>query len=378
MKLIATLGTTPTNFKHIYKIDDKSYEEFFSFLALKKHFDIDDKDVIIVGTKDTQNKQKEYIQNFKFIEIDADNFDDVFAKTLNIMDNDSIVDLTQSFKSLGYGAILSYNFSKSVGKRVKDIFYAQVQNNCNAGNSNCEFVFQSLKRYEEIVDLVREINIFITSWYVLNQEKEEEFKIIHNSLLNISKKLLINDLDILKHIEKIENEIKRLKDNKDYEYLHIHLEKLNEEITELKEVESEEKEFIKFIKFSRLYFNKNFLLQSLTMLFEAIGAFVEYKTKDNFVCRSQKGEFTKQDNKYNYRNCLKSKLSVVRYGKKIYYEYYQNIKINNLRIFSEHFVKVDELRNNSAHVFINGKTDEDFKSDIEKELQFFESYLLEI
>jgi len=376
MKLIATLGTTNAKFKHIYKIDNQNYEEFFSFLALKKYFDIDDRNVIIIGTKDTKNKQKEHIKNFQFVEVDADNFDEVFARTLNNLDDDSIVDLTQSFKSLGYGAILSYNFSRSIGKKVKDIFYAQVQNNCSPSNNSCEFIFQSLKRYEEIVDLVREINIFVTSWYVLNQEKEEEFKKIHNNLLSISKKVLINDLDILENIKVIEKEIKRLRDNEKYEYLYTHLDKLEEEINKLKVAVIEEKEYIKLIKFSRLYLNKNFLLQSLTMLFEAIGAFIEYQTKDDFICKSKKGNFTKQDNKYKFRNCLKSKLSVVRYNQKIPNYLYHFIKIKNLENFAKHFVNVDELRNNSAHAFINGKKGaDDFKSEIEKEIEFFERYL---
>ena len=81
MKLIATLGTTKAKFIHKCEINNNSsYKEKFSFLALKKHFNIKDEDVIIIGTKETKEKQKEYIKNFNFIEVNTDDFDDVFAK----------------------------------------------------------------------------------------------------------------------------------------------------------------------------------------------------------------------------------------------------------------------------------------------------------
>jgi hypothetical protein len=373
MKLIATLGTTSVNPDrlHLYKIEDKSYKEYFSFLALKRHFNIEDKNIIIIGTKETKNIQKEYIKNFEFIEVDADNFNEVFAKTLKTLKNKSIIDLTQSFKSLGYGAILSYSFSKSIGKEIKDIFYAQVQNNCNPSKNKCQFIFQSLKRYEEITDLVKEIEIFLTSWYVLSQKKEE-FSKIHNNLLKISQKLLINDLDISENVIDIKKEIKVLKNNPSYEFIHNHLDKLENEIDNIKKTINNI-EYLKLFKFSKLYFNKNLLLQSLTMLFESIGAFIEIKTKDNFKCKNKKGEFSKNDDKYKFRNCLKSKLSVIRYDKSLPEYLFRFIKIKNLKNLAKHFVKVDELRNSSAHVFINGKTDIlDFKEEIKKELEFFE------
>jgi hypothetical protein len=372
MKLIATLGTTPTNYKHTYIIENKTYKEYFSFLALKKHFNINDKNIIIIGTKETKERQKNHIDKFNFIKVNADNFNDVFAKTLNTLANESIIDLTQSFKSLGFGAILSYSFSKSIGKNVKDIFYAQVQNNCNPTRNECKFIFQSLKRYEEITDLVKEIEIFINSWYVLPQHKEE-FNNIHSILLKISKKLLINDLDILENLKNIKREIKNLKEDKKYEFIHNHLNKLEEEINSLSNASQKNKEYLKLFEFSKLYFNKNLLLQSLTMLFESIGAFIENQTENNFKCKNKKGEFTKKDNKYYFRNCLKSKLSIVRYGKPIPSYLFHFIKIQDLKKLAQHLVKVDELRNNAAHVFINGKRNIiDFKKEIENELKFFE------
>jgi len=388
MKLIATLGTTKPKNLHTYYIENKKYEKPFSFLALKDYFNIDDNDVIIIGTKDTKEEQEKYIKNFQFVEVNADNFREVFEKTINSIENDSIVDLTQSFKSLGYGALLSYFYSKSIGKKVKDIFYAQVQENCNPGVQNCTFVFQSLKEYEEIVELVREINVFLDSWYVIKQEKEEDFKIIHNNLLEISNKLLLNDLDVLDNIEEINKEIDRLysveeenvggdgNTRKTYGFLFNHLNSLQEELNNIKSTLLLSEESKKMFTFAKLFLKKNLLLQSITILFEAIGAYVEEKTENNFKCKKGEKIYTKNDDKYKFRNCIKSKLSVVRYNKQIPNYLRKIIMINDLENFAKHYMLVDELRNNSAHVFINGKVNKhaSLKEKLEEEISFFEKY----
>ena len=54
MKLIATLGATLPKHQHNYQIDNKTFNENFSFEALKKFYQIDDKDVVIIGTSKTK------------------------------------------------------------------------------------------------------------------------------------------------------------------------------------------------------------------------------------------------------------------------------------------------------------------------------------
>ena len=49
----------------------------------------------------------------------------------------------------------------------------------------------------------------------------------------------------------------------------------------------------------------------------------------------------------------------------------KNIKITDLNEFTKHLMKLNELRNNSAHAFINSKKAELFKNDIKNEIEFF-------
>jgi hypothetical protein len=371
MKLIATLGTTPVKYTHQYFIDEMSYEVKFSFLALKEHFNIKDEEVIIIGTKETKNRQKEYIENFNFIEVNADDFDDVFAKAIKTFENNAILDLTQAFKSIGYGSLLSYMFSKGIGKQVKDIYYAQVQDNCNPSEKQCEFVFQSIKRYEDIVDLVREINTFLHSWYVINQQKEEEFKIIHNNLLEISQNLLVNNLNVDENVNELLKEINRLLEEEKYGYLHSHLEKLKEEVLKIQGALNS-KESLKMYKFSKLCFEKNLLLQSLTLLFEAVSAYLE-EIVSNYKCYKNKKQYTKESNKYKFRNCLKSDLIGNR--KKNHCKDFWNNKIKNCDKFRKNFIRIDEMRNDSAHVFINGSKLREFREEIKSLIDFFDNYI---
>ena len=371
MKLIATLGATKPTFKHKYFIEDKIFEVNFSFEALKEFYQISDDKVIIVGTSKTKEVLGEYILNYQFQEVSSDDFESIFEIFIGLIEKGDIIDLTQSFRSLPIGAFLSYGFSKSLGTELKDIFYAQIRDNKNPVKESCEFDFISLKRYDDMVELLREINLFLESYQVLKKEAED-MKVIHNNLVSISDKLYSNNLDIQNEIDELLKEIKRVKEK--YSFLTTHLEKLENEIQKLQLVLNF-KESLRFINMSEILFEKNMLLQSLTMLFEGSLAYLDEKTKASFICQKGSEKYTKNSDKYKFRNCLKSKISRVRYGKHILPFIKQAIQINDLEEYAKHLVKVDELRNNSAHAFINSEKAELFKEDIEKELEYFKSVI---
>jgi len=369
MKLIATLGATKPTFKHKYFIEDKMFEVNFSFEALKEFYQISDDKVIIVGTSKTKEELGKYILNYQFQEVSSDDFESIFEIFINLIEEGDIIDLTQSFRSLPIGAFLSYGFSKSLGKELKDIFYAQVRDNKNPVSESCEFDFISLKRYDNMVELLREINLFLESYQVLKKDLED-MKIIHNNLVSISDKLYSNNLDIKDEINELLKEIERVKEK--YNFLNQHLNKLEKEIEKLRLVLNF-KESLRFINMSEILFEKNMLLQSLTMLFEGSLAYLDEKVNRFFICQKGKEKYRKSDDKYKFRNCLKSKISIVRRGGKISDSVKHNIRINNLEEYAQHVVKIDELRNNAAHAFINSEEAKLFKEDIKKELEYFKN-----
>jgi hypothetical protein len=144
--------------------------------------------------------------------------------------------------------------------------------------------------------------------------------------------------------------------------LHSHLEKLKEEILKIQDALNS-KESLKMYKFSKLCFEKNLLLQSLTLLFEAVSAYLEEIVNDKYVCKNKKGEFDKNSNKYQFRNCLKSKLIGRREFSSCPKEW-KRLLGRNCEKFRKNFIRIDEMRNDSAHVFINGSKLKEFKDEI--------------
>ena len=167
-------------------------------------------------------------------------------------------------------------------------------------------------------------------------------------------------------------EIYRLFQKEKYAYLYSHLEKLKEEILKIQDALNS-KESLKMYKFSKLFFEKNLLLQSLTLLFEAVSAYLEEIVGD-YRCNKKDKIYTKESNKYNFRNCLKSDL--IGYRKFEHCKNFWSNKIKKCNKFRKNFIKIDEMRNDSAHVFINGSKLKEFKEEIKSLIEFFEGYFL--
>jgi len=369
MKLIATLGATSVDKDHIYIINDKKHHAKISPLALKEHFKIKDEDVYIIGTKQTKERLGDIISKFNFVEINEDSLENVFETAVKYIEKDDIVDLTQGYRSFPFGVFLALNFSKIMDKDPYDVYYAQIQNiTCNYRNEICSHKFVSLKKYLEIGDLAREINSFVTSWYVVEYDIDN-FETIKSLLNALSKKLLSNDLNVVSDIEKLENEISKIKIK--YPFLNEHLNLLINETERIKSALIIKNDYKKFYSMAQMYFKKGLMLQTLTMLFEALNAYLAEIVPDNFYCYKNNIKYYKTSkNRYAFRNCVKNKL---RKEKSCEEWFFRNLK--NCKEFRKNFRRIDEMRNDSAHAFINGNTLENFHKEIESLLNFFAKYL---
>ncbi len=369
MKLIATLGATSVDKDHIYIINGKKYNAKISPLALKEHFKIEDKDVYIIGTKQTKERLGDIIGDFNFVEINEDSLENVFETAVKFIEKGDVVDLTQGYRSFPFGVFLALNFSKIMDKDPYDVYYAQIQNiTCNYRTDICSHKFVSLKKYLEIGDLAREINSFVTSWYVVEYEIDN-FESFKKLLDKLSKKLLSNDLDVLGDTDNLKKEIISLE--KTYVYLRHHLGLLMNEIKGIEENLKLKEDYKKFYSMANMYFKKGLMLQTLTMLFEAVNAYLAETVPDNFYCYKNDRKYLKTSkNKYAFRNCVKNKLRKEKACEKWFF---RNLK--NCKEFRKNFRRIDEMRNDSAHAFINGNTLENFYNEINDLLNFFRKYL---
>ncbi len=367
MKLIATLGTTPSNHEHTYEIDGKSYKKRFSFEALKEHYHIDCEDIYIVGTKDTKEKQSDFISSYHFIDIDANDLDDIFAKATKVISKGDIVDLTQSFRSISFGVILSMGFSKTLNKQAKDIYYAQtISSQCNPIKDPCSYTFISLKRYDEIGDLARTINTFLHTLVTINNNIEDEkFQKLYRQLKEISKNFFDNNYEALfKTADAMLITLNLYTTDSDFDYLKEHIEQLISEVKKIKELK-DKFESQTLLNYSKYLLNKGINLHAITTLYESMTAFLDEElnmTQCNTMT-NKKGKKYKA-NTYQRRNCLKKSLK----------DCHKIKQLIECETFSEQLRNIDELRNMSAHAFTSDKTEKNFSKEIRETIDFLEGY----
>ena len=367
MKLIATLGTTPTNYEHIYRLHGKSYTKRFSFEAIKEHYHIEDKDVYIIGTSDTLKEQNTYISNYTFIQIDVDDLDNIFAEATKVISKDSIIDLTQSFRSISFGVMLSMGFSKTLNKQAKEIYYAQtVSSECNPTQTPCKYNFVSLKRYDEIGDLARTINTFLHTLITIdNNIEDEKFQKLYRQLTKISKNFFDNNYEeLFSSVEDISKSLNSYKEDIDFDYLKEHINRLIDEMKNIKELKAD-LESQTLLNCSKYLLDKGINLHAITTLYESMTAFLDEEISPS-VCDTKVGKNGKKykANIYERRNYLKK---LLRNCNKIK-------QLIDCETFSKQLRNIDKLRNISAHAFTSDNTEKDFTKEIRKTIDFLEAY----
>lgn len=368
MRLIATMGATGIKNKHKYKINGEIYESELSFLALAKAYNITD--IIVIGTKKSQESIQRILdenKNINMVVIESNNVEDVFQKSLEYISKDTILDLTQGFRHYPMLTLLASIFLQSnASKNIKDIFYAQIVNeNCQPYKESCTYTLTSLIKYLDIANMARIINTFNKTLLTLDYDVYfDDFIIIQKSLDKLSKELFSNNFKSssrsAKNIDKI---IKIALENNNLDVIKEHLLNLKYEMQTIQQLSSQyESETL--LNVSSYFLNKDILLHSVTLLYEAMVAFLDERV-DNHKCNTfinRRGEEI-QTNTFQRRNCLKLNMGGCKDPK-----YKQNISM--CKEFSNLLRKIDGFRNTSAHAHTTGTYNEDLKLELSNAIQF--------
>ncbi|GEM_PF-3257657 len=370
MKLIATMGASGIKQIHEYKINDKVYQSQLSFLALAESYKIEDKDIVIIGTK----KSKESIQSIldsrkdiNMVVIESSNVEDVFQKSLEYIAKDTILDLTQGYRHYPMLTLLASVFlQNSTSKNIKDIFYAQIKNeNCQAYKDSCSYTFISLLKYLDISNMVRIINTFNKTLLTLDYDVySQEFDKVKSSLDELTQELFSNNFeDSFQKAKDVENKLLQIISDKELNIIKESLNSLCEEVQSIQSLKGE-KESQTLLNVSEYFLKKGILLHSITLLYEAMVAYLD-ENVDNKDCntfKNRKGKIAKA-NTFQRRNCLKKNLNDCSDSR------YTN-KISKCQEFSRKLRKVDELRNTSAHGHTTGTYSENLSMKIEEAINF--------
>ncbi len=356
MRLIATMGANKLNLKHTYFVNGNEYSSQVSFMALAEAYKI--KDIIVIGTK----KSKEAIQsildensNIEMVVIESNNVEAVFQKSLEYISEDTLLDLTQGYRHYPMLTLLASVFLQSSSfKNIKDIYYAQITNEgCQAYKESCSYSFTSLIKYLDIANMARIINTFSNTLITLDYAVHSiEFKQLKEGLSELTKELFSNNFQASKEKAYIlEKLINAILEDKTLETIEEHLTLLKKELQKIQNL-VRIKESQTLLNVSEYFLKKDILLHSVTLLYEAMVAFLDEKIKNNPNCKDE-------NDIYKRRNCLKKGLGNCRFVR----------NIANCREFSEKLRKIDRLRNTSAHAHTTGTYQDDLKEVLETTLK---------
>jgi len=373
MNLIAVLGATPVSLKQNYTLDTKTYDEYFAFLAIAKALGISSNNIIVIGTKES----KALLCDTRY-EIDpaildrfvysSDNIDELFEKCLSLIDDDTVLELTQGFRHLPMTLLLS-GIAASSEKRLSNIYYAKTtDSSCNPTKDVCTFEFISLSSYLDRANLNAIIDSFCTSYVVPKLKISlREFVPIEIKLHELSRHLLGNNIDqAIQSALKLQSLLKPLENSS----ISQSIKELRTGIDTLAILEHYS-ESLRLYRGAKEFFNKDLLLHAVTNLFEAILAFIDEYASANKLpfsyqdYKSHKITHCSDEKKpYNRRNCLKKALK----------EFTLNHPTHAVlgSSFKTKLDMIDKLRNHSAHAHATEKSNISYKQHLAEAFIYFD------
>ena len=367
MRIIATVGNSKLQIKHKYIIENKSYEEYLSFMALAKHYDVDD--IVLIGTKESQKELSEFLSsnpNITMLVISSDDVQEVFQASLQYFTNETILDLTQGYRHYPMLTLLASSFvATKSNANIKDIYYAQtLDNSCMPYKEQCQYQFVSILKYQELSQIASGITTFINTLNVITiNTTNHEFNKIYKELQLLSKSLFSNNFKSSKKLaKKLYEDVKSLKDSKKYIEIDNLLASLLSELHKIIKL-SHNQESITLYHYSMYFLSHDILLHSVTMLYESMVAYLDEHNEDSQY--HDKSTFRRRNNlKKSLGNCYKN------IGKNCH----QHPNIKMCKEFSRHLCNIDKLRNTSAHAF----TDDDNNKNLGEEIESTHNFLAQI
>ncbi len=332
----------------------KNYDDYFYFLGTKKAIDF----------------QKELLEYSKekvaFLEIEDNSLDDIFERVYELISGakgeEVILDITHGFRHQPISAIFSAILHRFLNdSNLKIIFAKQII-------EFKEYQYIMLNEYIDITQLSLLLTGFIRTLNFVDSGKISDFETIAFS--NFSKALLSNDFYTLQNSYKnLLSTVQRAKTDKKFDHLKELFEKIEETLFVFDNF-SEKPIYKQYLIVSHLMFEKNYILLSLTYLFEAIrfycsDTFYEkkliskhaWKTFDKYKLNQDVISFITQESIENYRPNF--------YDKK-----YPKLYEANKSLFEQittQYKHLKDLRNNLTHIN-SEKHSPNIKTKLEKQL----------
>jgi len=349
--IISILGTAGRDYEtkepktSYYNCDilGKSNGDFYNATdMLIKNYE--NEDFYFIGTAyaiEFQKKLLEFTINTKFITVKDDSLDDIFEEVYKLLseDDDIILDITHGFRHQPLSAIFSATLHTFLNNSSLKIIYAKVNESSNQ-KDKYEYIY--LNQYIQISQLSLMLTGFIRTLNFVDTVEVENFdtKVFEN----FSFALLSNNFEKLEYSYKcLSSTLTMAKDHNKFRHLRELFIQIEETLKEFKDFGSKEI-YEKYIILSKLMFEKNYYLLSITYLFESIRLYSSYSFyKNNLISENKWGN----EETHYYINseviyCIEGR------GNK-----YPNIYDENKNKFNsvlEEYKKLKDLRNDLTHI----------------------------
>ncbi|MBE3606708.1 TM1812 family CRISPR-associated protein [Campylobacter sp. RM13119] len=286
MKVITILGLVDKSAEYkygemlskSYSLKTSSYENMLPLLM----DNFGKQNVVPIYTKLAKDKQVKVLED-RFGSKCEDMFDDRnfienennFYEILSIINNatsgddEYIVDLTHGFRHMPILATISL-IAQSVGntEKIRHIFFAKEVEQYKV------YEIIDLKEFLELANMSYMLEIFIKNYTIssaIYDFKNENFKDLRDSLWIFSNHLMSNSLKAFGlNLVKILESIESIRNNEEISIFKNSLEKIEKHIKELREIGKKE-EHIKFYEMAKILNQNGYLLNAITLLFEATG-----------------------------------------------------------------------------------------------------------
>lgn len=338
-------------------------------------------DQIKVLEKEFKTSHIEIFNNKNFIRGDTD-----FYEILRIIneatneDNEYIIDLTHGFRHIPILATISLiSQSLSDTNKIKHIFFAKEIINQK------EYEIIDLKEYLELANMSYMLETFDKNYTVsfVAAFENEDFENLRGELTKFSNDILANSLKALEgRFDTVLRYIENIKKNEQIFTFKSSLDQIKDHIENLKQI-SKKRDYQKLYEMSEVLNVKGYLLNAITLLFEAIGYYCASGIEkispkiEAYVAKFKSSDiFNSYDLTNQSRNLVKigEKMDSYLFGmkkartyfgsdekklsKKEASEYLQDIKalvcnklekIPNIEEFRNFIFDAENLRNNLAH-----------------------------
>ncbi len=356
-----------------YIFGKKSYKYHNMFPLLYKKYS-KKYEIIALYTEEAKKAQELVLEaegiNLKFDDrflIDNPKDIEKFFHLINqaIRDYDSVVfDVSHGFRHLPILAIINLIIEniENPNKIEKILFTKEVK-------QFKKYEVIDLKKYLDIANIAFAMRSFLSTYKVPSLKLESK---IYKDLTDFSTDLTSNRFQKLfsSDIKELKESIANAREN--YFFLENLLDNLEEFISSIESIEGS-KEYEKFIFFSKIFLDKEYLLNSATYLIEGIVYYVGTVLKDIGVLDR---DFDL--NIYRNRQDVVAILELSTPAKSrvtLPNEYFIDINYKLLSDFNELRKEVGDIRNNLAHININ-KSYGDLSSKLEKLISRFESLII--